>query len=95
MFRQTPFYVLTRLALRNHMRRMGYSREDINHAVDGASNDMIDTAIDHGGVSFAAHAAGPVGAIGDGTILKAIADFLASPAGQALIQILLSLLLKK
>ena len=33
-----------------------------------------------------------VGAIGDGTILNAILDFLKSPAGQALIQALISLL---
>jgi hypothetical protein len=78
------FYSLTRLQTRLALRKEGYGFFEINGILDGAEDEVIDAAlVASGGV--------PV-ALGDGSILKAIMDFLKSEQGQALIKILLGLL---
>lgn len=92
------FYPLVRLAARRELRSQGKSLRETRELLDAATDDLIDTAT--AAVEAAAQVpgefrlgAGKLGAIGDGSIIKAIMDFLASPTGQAIIAMLLKLLL--
>lgn len=82
------FYELTRLRARVELRRMGYKRDEVNSIMDGATDSAIDLAAITAGSTLPT-----MTAIGDGTILQAIIDFLKSPAGQQLIAALIALLL--
>lgn len=81
-------YPLIRLATRLELRSQGLGRLRINEILDGATDDVIDLAV----TQSAAGAAIPVGAIGDGTLIKLFTDFLKSDLGKALIAALLALL---
>ena len=78
------FHSLVKIRVTNGLVRQGYSRSDARAMASTLTPHLIDGAM----ASVA-----PDGAIGDGTILKALLDFLASPAGQQLIQLLISILL--
>lgn len=77
------FHGLVRLRVAAGLRRAGHGvieARELSHALTG---DVIDAHM------------GPEStkAIGDGTIINAIMEFLASPAGQALIDALIKLLI--
>lgn len=73
---------LVRLRVAAGLRRKGYGILEARHLSESLPGEVID-----------AHTTPEtVGAIGDGTILQAIIDFLNSPAGKALIDALIQLL---
>lgn len=78
------FYSMTKLQTRFALRKQGYGFFEINGVMDGLDEDLIDAAV--------VEAGGVPAALGDGSILKAIIDFLKSENGQALIKIILGLL---
>lgn len=80
------FTIATKLRCRAALRAKGYSRSEINSVIDAVDDDSI-------GVAMAETGNNTVGAIGDGTILAAIIEWLKSPQGQAFIDALLKLLL--
>lgn len=79
------FKVATNVRVRLALRAKGYSRAQINFAIDCIDDDMIASAMTTAGVDASA--------IGDGTIIGAIIDWLKSPQGQAFLDALLKLLL--
>lgn len=93
------FHNLIGIRLRLAMVAKGIGFWDRQRAMANYSPDMIPIAEGMCGTTVPAQflaepvADGAVGALGDGTILQAIIDFLKSPAGQALIQALLALLI--
>lgn len=87
--RGPAFYALTRLACRRELRRQGHSFSEITELLDAADDDVIDAAA----VSATVEIPPTTGAIGDGTIIRAIVDFLRSEQGQALIRALIALLM--
>lgn len=82
------FHPLARVAVRRELRSRGASFRESFVLAASLTADDID-----GAVQAVEGAPAAVGAIGDGSVLKAIADFFASPLGQALIQLLASLLM--
>lgn len=83
--RHPLFNALVRRAARRELEKRGYTDQNIDDMLACATSDVIADAQAKAGVEM--------GAIGDGTILNAIIEFLKSPAGQALIQALIALLL--
>ena len=83
------FHPLLRLRCRAELRRQGKGPSEINSIMANWDDDMVPVAV--GMLNEEQQAA--VGALGDGTILEKILEFLKSPAGQALLQILLQLLM--
>jgi hypothetical protein len=81
------FYSLVRLAARRQLRRQGYSLWQVNEMMAGADDGLVDAAQLDAGVVI------PIEGLGDGTILKAIIEFLQSEQGQALIAALVKMLL--
>lgn len=79
------YYTVVRLATRRELRQQGYRFSEINTAMDGCDDDVIDAAEIVTGVQ--------VGAIGDGKVIQAILDFLKSEQGQQLIAALIQMLL--
>lgn len=79
------FNTRARIRARLALRDKGYSRAQINFAMDACDDDMISSALAESGAD--------VSAIGDGTIIGAIIEWLKSPQGQAFIDALLKLLL--
>lgn len=77
------FYALTRAATRREMRQRGYPLGQIREALEACADELIDAA---------AVRSGGVGAIGDGKIVEAVIEFLKSPQGQALIDVLIKIL---
>jgi len=67
------------------LRKQGHTFDEAHELAGQLTDDMI-----HAGVE---QTDGAVGAIGDGTILQKIIDFLSSPQGQALIALLIKILL--
>lgn len=92
MRRGPLFNTRLRLAARAELRSRGYSFGEINDIVWAADDDVIDAAIEQAELD-APGVKAALGALGDGTIIQAIIDFLKSPAGQALLQALIALLL--
>ena len=77
--------VHTKFKMRRALRDKGYSRSEINFAIDAIDDDMVTVAMTEAGVDASA--------IGDGSIIGAIIDWLKSPQGQAFLDALLKLLL--
>ena len=90
--RHPAFYTLARLAARTELRKKGYRFAEINDIIASVTDDVIDVAEMQAVDAQNKVVDLPVGAIGDGAIIKAIKDFLASDLGKVLIQFLLSLL---
>lgn len=83
------FRTMIRVRAKRELRRLGYSRVDVAEMMDDCDDDAIDTA-----ATSAAVAIPPTtGAIGDGSIIAAIVEFLKSEQGQALIKALIALLI--
>lgn len=82
------FYLRTRLELRKALRHRGMNFLDINAVMADLKDEAIDSV-----VKAMPEVTAAVGAFGDGSIIQAIIDFFASPAGQALIQALISILI--
>lgn len=93
------FNLQTRIRTRLALRLQGKGFWEIQEAMANWSDDLIPIAANMAKVKvpealMAVEATGDgVGALGDGTILQAIWDFLNSPEGKALIQALLMLLM--
>lgn len=91
------FPKLLRLQTRLAAREAGYGFFEINQMMGGCDDAKVAEAVDlTRGMGYAVPAdvvTPVVGAIGDGTILKKIVEFLQSDTGKMLIQILLSLLM--
>lgn len=81
---------LLKIQVRNGLRRQGKSFSEINSIMDGWDDGLPDIAAS---MLPGEHQAAAVGAIGDGTLIQALIEFLKSPAGQALIAMLIKLLL--
>lgn len=79
------FKIATNVRLRLALRMKGYSRSQINFAIDCIDDDMIAVAMAESGASASA--------IGDGTLIGIIVDWFKSPEGQAFIAALLKMLL--
>ena len=79
------FRIATNIRLRLALRTKGYSRSQINFAIDAVDDDMIAIAMAESGTNASA--------IGDGTLIGLIIDWLKSPEGQAFIAALLKMLL--
>ena len=79
------FKIATNVRLRLALRAKGYSRSQINFAIDAVDDDMISIAMAESGVNASA--------IGDGTLIGIIIDWFKSPEGQAFIAALLKMLL--
>lgn len=79
--------ILTKIATRLALRNQGKGFSEINHIMSGWDDGIVSMAVT---LMPPEHAA--VGAIGDGTIIKAFWEFIKSPAGQALIAILIRIL---
>ncbi len=82
------FHPLTRAAVRRELRSRGVSFRESFVLAASLTDDDID-----GAVQAVEGCPEAVGKIGDGTIIRAIAEFFESPLGKALIQLLTSLLL--
>ena len=80
------FNAVTRIATRRALRQKGYSFRQVNEMMAAASDDLIDAVLDAEAIPV------PV-ALGDGSIIRAIFDFLESEQGQRLIQAILTLLM--
>lgn len=80
------FHMHLRLAMRRELRRQGKTSAQINALMAGCDEDVVDEAISQ------AKATAEVAALGDGTILQAILDFLNSPLGKAIIAAIIALL---
>lgn len=81
---------LLKLRVRTALRAQGKSWSEVNGIMDGWDDslpDMAATMLPDDAKDAA------VGALGDGTLIQALIDFLKSPAGQALIAMLIKLLL--
>ena len=95
----SDFGFCIRLRARIAGRRAGLSRDDINMVIDGIDDEVIAKAKALSGVKIPDFKDGQaievpgstVGAFGDGTIIRQILDFLASPEGQQLIRFIFSL----
>lgn len=97
------FYTRARLRAYRGFRRAGYSVPHSIEAMELATPSIVDQAVAEAGPDVVKAVAamgeppmvddGKMGAIGDGSIIKAIEDFLASPLGQALEKALVALLL--
>lgn len=83
--RTALFYDLVRLHEQRECVKKGMSHADAHAAAQALTDSVIDGAMKQVKV--------PLGAFGDGSIIKAIEDFIASPAGQQLIAVLLQLLM--
>ena len=92
-----PFFKLRlRRAVREELEnvRPRLSARQIRSRLDDLDDDVIERAISDAGATESVFAIeNGVGAIGDGTILKAIMDFLKSDLGQALSKIILGFLI--
>ncbi len=86
---QTRFHPLLRLSCRATLRKQGRGFGEINSIMDGWDDDLVPMAVE----MLPPEHADAVGALGDGTLIQALIDFLKSPAGQALIAMLIKLLL--
>lgn len=91
--------LLTRAKTRQTLRAKGHSLAESIQLASLVDDDMLDAAVSQspeevkkkvGELSLSG--GNMVGAIGDGSILKLITDFLGSDLGKALIAIILSLL---
>lgn len=82
-------YPLLRLRCRSELRRQGRNYSEINSIMDGWDDAVVPIAV----AMLPPEHADEFGALGDGTIIQAIIEFLKSPAGQMLIQLILSLLM--
>lgn len=89
----SQFHLGLRIEVRLALRAQGKGFWAIQEAMSNWSDDLPQIAAGMAGISIPANLTSDTEAIGDGTIWKAIIDFLKSPAGQALIQALLALLL--
>lgn len=78
------FRVRMQLAVAAGLRQRGYGLLEARRLAQTVDDDLI--------VAAAMQAAIPMAAIGDGTILQVILDFLSSPLGQQLIQAIIALL---
>jgi hypothetical protein len=79
------FHRLTRLKVAAALRKQGHSLRDARELSQELTDKDIDAAASRAGVSMSA--------IGDGKFLQAIIDFLKSPAGQKLIDLLIGILI--
>lgn len=82
------YYFLVRLKVREGLHTKGLSFAKVNHAMQGLDNDGID------GVGTQLPQPIQAWKFGDGTLITAITKFLESPAGKALIDALIQLLIK-
>lgn len=88
------FNLRLRLRVRDELANRGLTRRQIRDRLDELDETLVGTALAQAGAVEAVYALeNGVGAIGDGTILKAIMDFLKSDLGQALIKIILGFLI--
>lgn len=103
----TQARIRTRQALRQHFGPLRVGQ--VARAMDDWDDKLVDSAVSllstdapdastaavacFTGASVAAPSPGTVGAIGDGTIVKAILDFFKSPQGQQIIDAIVKLLL--
>lgn len=88
------FKLRLRLAVRSELAGRGLSRRQIRDRLDELDDDLVETAIVQTGAKDAVFALEHgVTAIGDGSILKAILEFLQSDLGQAIIKFIIGLLL--
>ena len=81
---------LLKLRVRAGLRAQGKGFAEINHLMDGWDDELPTMAA---ALLPDAEQAAAVGALGDGTLIQALIDFLKSPAGKALIEMLIKLLL--
>lgn len=81
---------LLKLRVRAGLRAQGKGFSEINSIMDGWDDELPSIAA---GMLPEAESAAAVGALGDGTLIQALIDFLKSPAGQALVQLIIKLLL--
>lgn len=79
------FHRLTRLKVASALRKQGLSLRDARELSQELTDKDIDAAASRAGVTASA--------IGDGKFLQAIIDFLKSPAGQKLIDLLIGILI--
>ena len=83
------FRARTQMAVASALRQKGFGILETRRLAASVDDDTIHLAMSMAPPSVA----NAVGALGDGSILQAILDFFASPLGQQLIQLLVSLLL--
>lgn len=83
------FRTMIRVRASRGLRRLGYSHVEVAEMMDDCDDDVIDAAA----VSAAVTIPPTTGAIGDGSIIAAIVEFLKSEQGQALIKALIALLI--
>lgn len=74
-----------RAKTRLELRKAGYNFRQINDVIDSVDDIAVQAAAAQANVSL--------GAIGDGTLIQAILDFLKSEQGQALIAALVKMLI--
>ena len=93
------FYAITEIETRRKLRKSGHGLAETNELMNGFNSGIVDAAatqiapIPDFGATVPVVPTGNTGAIGDGSILKAVEAFFASPLGQTLIQMLETLLL--
>lgn len=80
------FNLLARRTCRRKLLDMGYSRWQVQDAIDDLDDDVID-------VVFSSTATVGTQAIGDGKIIEAILEWLKSEQGKAFIDAILKILL--
>lgn len=85
------FNIRLRMATRLALRKEGKGFMEIQELMSGFTDDLPQVAAGMCGVAIPAEFGAE--AIGDGSILKAILDFLKSEQGQALIKMILMLLM--
>lgn len=83
------FYGVVKLRARRELLEQGYGRSEVRALMVLCDDARVDEAVASSGASVPQVAS----AIGDGSIIKAIMEFLQSEAGQALIKALLALLM--
>jgi hypothetical protein len=89
--RHRLFNGLTKLRTRTTLREQGYGVDEASALLANCESAQIEQAAKQANVSLPENNA--VGAIGDGTIINAILEFLKSEQGQALIAALIQILL--
>lgn len=100
LHRHPFFYTLAKLKAKREVKQQVPSYDLRKEAMDACDNATIDLAaaqVEHKEAFTAALSAtvgsGPLTALGDGSIIKAIVAFFESPTGQAIIATLVKLLL--
>ncbi len=84
--------MLVRNKIRDDLRRKGHGLVDaIRASRELVTDDVVSTAVENASPEVQAEV-GKVGAIGDGTILKFLTDFLNSELGKILLALIKSLI---